>query len=41
MVLFEEIAFNLINSGLYPEDGIFPLSYLKNQAENEYLNRLS
>ena len=39
MGLFFGSMLDLINSGLYPEDGVFPLSYLYNQLENEALNR--
>ena len=35
---FYDVAMHLVMSGMYPEDGTFPLSYLLNQVENEYLN---
>ena len=39
MGLFFNTMLALIESGLYPEQGVFPLSYLSNQLENEALNR--
>ena len=38
MAKYLEYALQLAKSGLYPEEGVFPLSYLMNQLENEMLN---